>query len=774
MHNTDFSQTIRTALLLEGVTDPGKATPKQWYTAVSKSAASRVRAPQRDSGKRVAYFSAEFLVGRTIEANLLNLGLYDETQQILSENGTSMAIFEEIEDAALGNGGLGRLAACFLDSAATQGIPLDGYGIRYRYGLFKQGLKDGFQIEKADDWLAFGDPWSKRCEEELVTVTFADETVYAVPYDSPVVGYRNQTVNRLRLWQAEAVVPFDFELFNKQKYDQSVKSRNRAERIGMVLYPNDEGEAGKKLRLKQQYFFCSASLQDILREYKRNHGNDFSALPNSVCIQLNDTHPAVSVAELVRLLVNEGLPFQKSFELTRQVFAYTNHTILPEALEKWNVKLFRSVLPHVYRYLLRIQKILDAELEKQGIGNQKPYAIVNDSYIHMANLAVFGSCAVNGVARLHSELLKREVLPQWYFLYPERFQNKTNGITQRRWMALANREMSSLITAHIGSGWITDLSKLEQLEPYSDDPAFLTAFRHIKNRKKEELAAYAQRVSGVSLNPQFLLDVHAKRLHEYKRQFLNVLSVLDMYFGIKEGRIREFTPTAFVFAAKAAPGYRRAKAIIKFINEIAYMINRDVTLADQMQVLFLPNYSVSYAEKIIPAADVSEQISTAGTEASGTGNMKFMLNGAVTLGTYDGANIEIVEQAGAENNYIFGARVEDIREMQDVYSPRDIVNTDPRLQRVLNTLIDGTFNDGGTGMFRELYDSLLNGSLWHKPDPYYVIADFASYCETRLRLNRDFQNRSLFDRKCILNMAHAGYFSSDRTVKQYAEEIWQV
>lgn len=773
---TDFSREILSALRLEGASDPKKATVKQWYTAVSKAAMARLctESQTETNERRAAYFSAEFLIGRMIESNLLNMGLLEDVETLLRENGYSTAIFEEIEDAALGNGGLGRLAACFLDSAATQGIPLDGYGIRYRYGLFKQQIVDGFQKEVADDWLVFGDPWSVRKESEKILVTFADEQVYAVPYDTPVIGYGGKTVNRLRLWQAEAQNPFDFALFNQQKYDQSVKERDHAERISMVLYPNDDTEAGKKLRLKQQYFFCSASLQDILKRYKQQFGTDFSHFADRYAIQLNDTHPTVSIPELIRLLTEEGVSFAEALQIARDTFAYTNHTILPEALEKWNIKLFRSVLPQIYRYVLRIQKVLVRDLTARGITDTKPYDIVDDTHVHMARLAIFASHSVNGVARLHSELLKTTALPEWYRLYPERFNNKTNGITQRRWLALANRELSGLITETIGKRWITDLSQLKQLEPYADDPSFLQMLHTVKSLKKQQLAEYVEAHSGLHLKSDFLLDVQAKRLHEYKRQLLNAFSILDTYFRIKDGRITDFSPTAYLFAAKAAPGYTRAKAIIKFINEIAELVNKDTAVSDRMQVLFLPNYTVSYAEKIIPAADVSEQISTAGTEASGTGNMKFMLNGAVTLGTYDGANIEIVERAGEENNYIFGARVEELNAMKDSYSPQAYLQSEPRLRRVVESLIDGTFDDGGTGMFRDLYDSLTVGALWHRSDPYYVFADFIPYCERRLQLNRDYADRELFNRKSLFNIANAGYFSSDRTIKEYASDIWGI
>ncbi len=772
-----FENEVSTLLQLDSHTTIENASVKQLHEAVSKAAMARVydRWQCDDAPKRVAYFSAEFLIGRMIESNLLNLGLLDETREMLKKHGVDLSIFENVEDAALGNGGLGRLAACFLDSAATHDIPLDGYGIRYRFGLFRQRFEDGFQRETVDNWLEFGDPWSVRREEERVSVSFADGAVWAIPYDSPVIGYGGKTVNTLRLWQAEAVVPFDFELFNNQKYDKSVRQRDKAERISSVLYPNDDTVVGKKLRLKQQYFFSSASLQDILRRYKQQYGSDFSQLPQAYAIQLNDTHPTVAIPELLRLLCEcEAMPFNEALGLVKQTFAYTNHTIMPEALETWNVALFRSVIPQVYRYVQRVQKALVAELKQRGITDTSAYNIIDGDRIHMARMAIFATHTINGVARLHSEILKTTALPEWYRVYPERFQNKTNGITQRRWLALANRGLSQLITDTIGNRWVTDLTALKALEPYADDPEFLKRFLSIRAENKARLARYIREREGVELREDFLLDVQIKRLHEYKRQLLNVLVILDTYFELKEGNLTDFTPTAYLFGAKAAPGYFRAKAIIKFIHAVAERVNDDPEVRDKMQVLFVSNYNVSYAEKLIPAADVSVQISTAGTEASGTGNMKFMLNGAVTFGTYDGANIEIVEQAGEENNYIFGARVEEINTLREQYDPWQLMREQPRIKRVIETLIDGTLDDGGTGMFRELYTSLLEGAHWHKPDMYFVLHDFLSCCETRQRINRDYQDRLSFARKGLLNVANAGLFSSDRTVKQYAQEIWNV
>ena len=750
------------------------------YNAVSKAAMRQVRTKWKNlpQGKTGCYFSLEFLTGRLIYSNLMNLGLLNQLSELFNENSVDISIFEDVEDAALGNGGLGRLAACFLDSAATEGISLNGYGIRYQYGLFRQFFENGFQKEAVDDWQRFGDPWSLRKEKEKVKIEFRNQTVYAVPYDTPVIGFGAQTVNTLRLWQAEPVQEFNFKLFNDQKFDQAMKERDDAQAITSVLYPNDESDKGKRLRLKQQYFFTSASLQDILRTYRKKHGNNYSYFANEYAIQLNDTHPVVSIPEFIRLLVTEGdVSFSKALKIARQTFAYTNHTIMAEALEKWDVKLFKSVIPNVYRYVVLIQKALQKELSALGISAEakKHYSIIDDDgKINMAHLAVFATHSTNGVARIHTEIIKSKVLKEWYEIYPERFNNKTNGITQRRWLALSNMELSGFITDKIGNAWVTDLDKLKNLEKYQGDPDAIRQFMKIKQIKKQQLADYIKRRDGISLNPDFIFDVQIKRLHEYKRQLLNAFSILDIYYGIKDGRIQDFYPTAFLFGAKAAPGYFRAKAIIKYINEIADKINQDPEVNDKLKVIFVSNYNVSYAEKIIPAADISEQISTAGTEASGTGNMKLMLNGAVTLGTYDGANIEIVEQAGEENNYIFGARVEDIEEISAAYRAKELYEQNPRIKKTIDTLIDGTFSDGGTGMFQELYDALLIGASWHKADHYYLLYDFIPYCDTKLQAIRDYKDRFHFTQKCLMNTANAGEFSSDRTVRQYASEIWGI
>ena len=769
-----FEEKIGELLRLDFGVTPDGADAKQLYTAVSQAAMDFLRDGwKKPAGKkRACYFSAEFLMGRLVNSNLMNLGLLEEADRWLKAHGRSVADFEQIEDDALGNGGLGRLAACFLDSAATHGIPLDGYGIRYRYGLFRQYFEDGFQRERADDWLRFGDPWSVRREEDAVEVRFADQTVRAVPYDMPVIGYGGKTINTLRLWQSEPLSAFDFDLFNRQEYDRAVAEKNRAEEISYVLYPNDDTDAGKRLRLKQQYFFSSASLQSILREYLWRHGEDFSAFADEYAVQLNDTHPTVSIPELLRLLMEEhGLCYDEAFSIAQRVFAYTNHTIMAEALEKWDVGLFLSVIPEVYPYVVMLQNGLKQALHNKGINgaDQIPYYLVDDGRIHMARMAIFAAHSTNGVARIHTEILKETALREWYAVWPERFNNKTNGITQRRWLALCNPELSGFITERIGDGWVTELDELKKLAPYADDERARERFLAIKREKKCQLAAYVKAREGVELNPDFLFDIQVKRLHEYKRQLLNAFSILDIYFALKDGRLTDFYPTVFLFGAKAAPGYYRAKGIIKYLNEIAKRVNGDPDMKGRMQVVFVQNYDVSYAEKLIPAADVSEQISTAGTEASGTSNM---LNGAVTLGTLDGANIEIVEQAGAENNFIFGATVDEIASAASTYDPKALCRDNPRVRRVVDTLVDGTFSDGGTGMFRELYDSLMTGASWHRPDQYYLLLDFESYCDAKLRVNRAYRDRASVARKCLLNSANAGKFSSDRSIRVSAREIW--
>ena len=776
----DFKTNVEQILDLEYGKTVKSANKYELYNAVSKAAMSTIsgRGGLDAEGKKVAYLSAEFLIGRLVYSNLLNLGLLNQFNELMTENGIDIRVFEDIEDAALGNGGLGRLAACFLDSGATINVTLNGYGLRYKYGLFKQYFENGFQKEVADDWLQCGDPWSIRRDEEKVKINFKGQSVYAVPYDTPVIGYGAKTINTLRLWQAEPIEGFNFKLFNEQKYDKAVKEKNDAEAITNVLYPNDDTDAGKQLRLKQQYFFSSASLQDMIRRYKAKFGTDFSKFSSEYAIQLNDTHPVVAIPEFIRLMIEEeGMTFTKALKIAKETFAYTNHTVMAEALEKWGATLFKSVIPNVYKYVVLINKALIKELKGLGVKeeDQAQYLIIDEyNTVHMARMAIYASHSTNGVAWIHTEILKNDALNEWYRIYPERFNNKTNGITQRRWLALANQELSGFINDKIGNEWVTNLDKLKDLEKYANDDAVIREFDEIKKIKKRQLADYILKKEGITVNPDFIFDIQVKRLHEYKRQLLNAFSILDIYFGLKDGRINkdEFNPTAFIFGAKAAPGYFRAKGIIKFINEIAKMISNDDEVKDLLQVVFVSNYNVSYAEKITPAADVSEQISTAGTEASGTGNMKFMLNGAVTLGTYDGANVEIVQQAGEENNYIFGARVEDIEKIADTYSAEEIYNKEPRIKKVVDTLIDGTLDDEGTGMFKELYTSLLEGAHWHKPDNYYLLLDLLPYCDAKLRVNKDYSNTVEFRRKCFINTCNAGKFSSDRTIHDYATEIW--
>lgn len=767
--------------------DLAEANAQDLHHALSKAIMAQIADPWKESlelhntARHAYYMSAEFLIGRAIYNNLLCLGIYDEVEKLFEERGLNLADLEEVEDASLGNGGLGRLAACFLDSAATLDLPLDGYGIRYRYGLFKQYIQDGFQMETADDWTRFGDPWSIRSDSEAVLVKFADQTVRAVPYDIPIIGYGTKNIGNLRLWQAESIASFDFHEFNEQHYDASVREKNRAEDISRVLYPNDSTDEGKKLRLKQQYFFCSASLQDIIKKYKAIHGKDFSHFADFNSIQLNDTHPVISIPELIRLLTTyEGVDFRKALEIAQKTFAYTNHTILPEALEKWNKHLLIAVVPEIYDIIEKINNMFIDELYQQQRGPDfiQDVQIIKHDMVHMANLAMYGSSYVNGVAAIHTEILKKTTLHSFYELWPDRFQNKTNGITQRRWLAMNNRELSALLTRLLGSdAWVTDLSQLKKLEKYADDKEVLDEFLQIKHQKKRQLGLFMLKHDGTAPIKGSMYDIQIKRLHEYKRQFLNALSILYIYYGIKDGSIQNFNPTTFIFGAKAAPGYDRAKGIIKLINEIARLLENDGQVRDKIRVIFVQNYNVSYAEKLVAAADVSEQISTAGTEASGTGNMKLMLNGAVTLGTLDGANVEIAQEAGIENEYIFGGTVEEIESHDNSeYIPYHIYNNDPKIKRVMEALVNGTLNDGGTGIFRELYDSIIHKVDWGQshPDKYFLMYDFQSYVDTKLRLNKDYADKYTFAKKCWMNICNAGKFSSDRTIKDYADNIWHI
>lgn len=780
----DFFEKIQKNLQTGARIDFKNAGTRELHKALAEACMEEIMplwnetSKRREEGRRAFYLSAEFLMGRAVYNNLYCLGMLEEAREMFAENGADLNAFEDIEDAALGNGGLGRLAACFLDSAAAHDIPLDGYGIRYRYGLFKQSIRDGFQREEADKWLdGDNDPWGVRCERDAVKIEFADQTVMAVPYDTPIIGYGKKAVNTLRLWQAEPISEFSFEDFDRQDYMKASEEAVKARAISDVLYPNDNYEEGRRLRLKQQYFFSAAALKDIIRKHKAKYGNDFSNFSKLYTIQLNDTHPTVAIPELIRIFMfEEGMHFEDAFKITCETFNYTNHTVMGEALEKWDIRLFKSVLPTIYEIIGLIDRHLRDFIKAKGKEELLPkIEIIDGARIHMARMAVYCTSFTNGVAALHTEILKNDVFKEWYSIFPERFQNKTNGITQRRWLGLCNPELSSIITEKLGSdAWALELGELKRLEWFADEEATLNAFNAVKYEKKKQLCDYIEKHEGIKLNPDFIFDVQVKRLHEYKRQLLNAFSIVDIYFALKEGRLNDFTPTAFIFGAKAAPAYRRAKGIIKYINEIAKLVNNDPDTKDKLAVVFVQNYNVSYAEKIIPAADISEQISTAGLEASGTGNMKFMLNGAVTLGTLDGANIEIAEEAGAANEYIFGATVEEINAIKASYNPKKIFMENKRINRVVSTLVDGTFNDGDTGMFYDLFKSLIDGFSWHRPDNYFILKDFESYMDAKLRANREYRDRKAFAKKCWMNIANAGKFSSDRTVKEYAKELWKV
>lgn len=747
-----------------------EATPQELHEALGEavmmaisdnwSSSKKARLQQR----KAYYFSAEYLIGRLVYSNLYNLGILDEMKQLFAAQGVDLAVLEEIEDAALGNGGLGRLAACFLDSAASCDIPLSGYGLRYKFGLFKQSFDDqGSQKENADDWTKFGDPWSYRRYNHTVKVKFPDHTVLAVPYDVPVIGYDTHNINTLRLWQCEAEEELDFSAFNDQDYLRALDQKNKAEDITRVLYPNDSTWEGKRLRIKQQYVLSSASLQDMLRTFKTAHGNDLSRFADYYAVQLNDTHPAMSIPELIRLLMDEGMDFDQSFSIAQRTFSYTNHTVMSEALEKWPLDLLGSVVPEIVDIIRRI----DEKLQREHPG----LFIIKDNTAHMANLSVYVSSYVNGVAEIHSQILKDDLFHDWYQVYPNRFQNKTNGVTPRRWMGLCNPELTQMLKYRIGGDFLKDLDKLSELKPMIDED-MVRQFNAIKRQKKEQLCKVIAEKEGVQLNPDFIFDVQIKRLHEYKRQLMNALSIVDIYFRLKNGELPDFRPTVYIFGAKSAPGYARAKAIIRYINRIAKLINNDPAVSDKLKVVFVQNYNCSYAEHIIPAADISEQISPAGTEASGTGNMKLMLNGAVTLGTLDGANVEIAQEAGMDNEYIFGHTVQEINNAKDSYCARSIYDTDSHLHRAIDTLVDGTVPTDDAQ--KELHHALLDGASWHKADNYFVLLDYASYMDAKLRVNRDYADRLTFGRKCLENVASGSKFSSDRTIRQYADEIWHI
>ncbi len=751
-------------------------------------------------GRQMFYLSAEFLMGRALTNNLINLGILDSVQDVLSEIGFEYDEIEEEEpDAGLGNGGLGRLAACFLDSLATMDMPGHGYGIRYRYGMFEQAIENGKQVEKPDNWLEHRDPWAIKRSDLAVTVRFGGEVytdtcpdgrervsvrnaevVQAIPHDMAIVGFDTKTVNTLRLWEAFSPDGFDLQLFNEMHYHRAMERANQAEDLSRVLYPNDAGPSGKALRLKQQYFFVSASLQDILRAFMARFGSDFERLPEFAVIQLNDTHPVVAIPELMRLLMDEAcLGWDESWRLVKRIFAYTNHTILAEALEKWPIDLFTSILPRLYNIVEEIDRRHQDQLKElysEDWEKRHRMSIVADGVIHMARLAIVGGFSVNGVAGLHTEILKKRELRDWFEWRPEQFNNKTNGVTQRRWLLSANPGLSTLITEAIGPGWEKDMGKLKALEAFAEDASFRSRFMKIKQDNKYRLAEYLQKMQDARLDPASLYDVQVKRLHEYKRQLLNILHIMYLHNRLTDDPTLEMPPQTFIFGAKAASGYRRAKSIIALIWAEAARLQADERVRGRLRIVFAENYRVSLAEKIIPAADLSEQISTAGKEASGTGNMKFMMNGALTIGTMDGANVEIVQEVSRKNAFIFGLGAEEIAAMEAThsYDPRIYLGRTPALARVVHQLVDGSFSHVFQGAFKEIYDSLLNGVDGNRPDPYYVLADFDSYVNAHELALAAYQDQENWVRKAILNVARSGVFSTDRTIGEYARDIWGI
>lgn len=728
-------------------------------------------------GQRASYFSAEFLMGRALLNNLVNLGLVEDARKALEDYGLNLTdVLDEEPDAALGNGGLGRLAACFMDSCATLNFPVVGYGILYRYGLFKQSFVDGFQKEEPDPWMENGSPFVVRREAEAKHVKFADMDVRAVPYDMPITGYGTANVNTLRLWKAEPLEEFDYDAFNSQRFTDAIVERERVNDLCRVLYPNDTTYEGKVLRVRQQYFFCSASLQCLIAEHKEAHG-DIRSFGEYNSIQLNDTHPVLAIPELMRLLMDEeGLGWEDAWKIVSQTFAYTNHTVLAEALETWETSIFTKLFPRIYDIVAEMDRRFRAELAEAGFhpGKIEYMAPLSGGLVHMAWIACYASFSINGVAAIHSEILKRDTLHDWYDIWPERFNNKTNGVTPRRWLHNCNPRLAALLTEVLGDdSWVTDLDKLATIEERGNADIY-RRLMEIKTENKRDFARWIKRRDGIDIPTDAIYDTIIKRLHEYKRQLMNALYILDLYFRIKDNPSMEVPPRVFIFGAKAAPGYKRAKAIIKFINEVAKLVNNDADTRGKITVLFVENYNVSPAEHIIPATDISEQISLAGKEASGTGNMKFMMNGALTLGTMDGATVEIVDAVGEENAYIFGAREEELPELRARYNPREQYETVPGLKRVLDALVDGTVSDGGTGEFHDLLGSLLDGSSWETPDVYYVLGDFADYRATRDRMAADYANQEEWGRKAWINICRSGRFSSDRTIADYGRDIWGV
>ena len=784
-----------------------EATQEQVFQAVSYTVKDVIidnwletqNAYEEQDPKVLYYMSMEFLMGRALGNNLINLGAYGEVKEALEELGFDLNCIEDQEpDPALGNGGLGRLAACFLDSLATLNYCAYGCGIRYRYGMFKQKIEDGFQIEAPDNWLKNGYPFELRRPEYAKEVHFGGyvrveydhatgqnkfihegyQAVKAIPYDMPIVGYNNKVVNTLRIWDAEPIVDFELDSFDKGDYKKAVEQENLARNIVEVLYPNDNHYAGKELRLKQQYFFVSASIQAAIEKYKKNH-SDIRKLYEKVCFQMNDTHPTVAVAELMRILVDEeGLGWDEAWEITTKCCAYTNHTIMSEALEKWPIELFSRLLPRVYQIIEEINRRFILDIQAKYPGNYekiKKMAIIYDGQVKMAHLAIVAGFSVNGVARLHTEILKNQELHDFYEMMPQKFNNKTNGITQRRFLLHGNPLLAKWVTDHIGPDWITDLPQLKKLAVYAEDEKALQEFMNIKYQNKVRLAKYILEHNGVEVDPHSIFDVQVKRLHEYKRQLLNILHVIYLYNQIKQHPEMDFYPRTFIFGAKASAGYHTAKKIIKLINSVADVVNNDASINGKLKVVFIENYRVSNAEMIFAAADVSEQISTASKEASGTGNMKFMLNGAPTLGTMDGANVEIVEEVGAENAFIFGLSSDEVinYENNGGYDPNVIYNTDGDIRQVLMQLINGTFSDD-TELFRDLYDSLLNTKNTDRPDRYFILADFRAYAEAQKRVEEAYRDEKRWAKMALLNTAHSGKFTSDRTIQEYVDDIWKL
>ena len=785
-----------------------EATPQQLFQAVSYAVKEAIiddwlatqKQYEKDDPKTVYYMSMEFLLGRALGNNLINMTAYKEVKEALEEMGIDLNVIEDQEpDPALGNGGLGRLAACFLDSLATLGYASYGCGIRYRYGMFKQKIRDGYQVEAPDNWLKDGNPFELRRPEYAKEVRFGgnirveyDETgkthfvqenyesVMALPYDYPIVGYGNHIVNTLRIWDAEAIVDFQLDSFDRGDYHKAVEQENLAKNIVEVLYPNDNHIAGKELRLKQQYFFVSASIQAAITKFKKKHG-DISKLPEKVTFQMNDTHPTVAVAELMRILLDEeNLGWNEAWDITTKCCAYTNHTIMAEALEKWPIDLFSRLLPRIYQIIQEIDRRFIAQVRAQYPGNEekvKKMAILMDGQVKMAHLAIVAGYSVNGVAKLHTEILKNQELKDFYQMMPEKFNNKTNGITQRRFLMHANPLLADWVTEKLGTKeWITDLSKMSGLKEWLDDEEALKEFMTIKFKNKERLAAYIKEHNGVEVDPRSIFDVQVKRLHEYKRQLLNILHVMYLYNQIKEHPEMSFYPKTYIFGAKASAGYIRAKEIIKLINSVADVINNDRSINGKLKVVFIEDYRVSNAELIFAAADISEQISTASKEASGTGNMKFMMNGAPTLGTMDGANVEIVDEVGIDNAFIFGLSADEVinYEQNGGYNPYDIYNNDPDIHRVVDQLVDGTYSNGDTEMYRDLYNSLLNNQGGSRADMYFILKDFRSYADAQARAMEAYKDKEKWAKMALKNTACCGKFSADRTIQEYVDDIWHL